>query len=167
MDAAPYIEVRTTQRFSAPADRVFGAWLDPELAGRWLFATASRPAARVAINARVGGAFRFVERRAGEDVEHAGEYLEIARPRRLVFTLWERQRLPERTRVTVAIVPAGTGCELALVHERVLPGEASRVEGRWTGMLYGLGTMLNPRRPARRTATESPETPRALRLPRG
>ena len=40
------------------------------------------------------------------------------------------------------IVPVGTGCELTLVHESVLPEQASRTEGRWAGMLYGLDTIL-------------------------
>ncbi|MCW5605067.1 MAG: SRPBCC domain-containing protein, partial [Burkholderiales bacterium] len=81
MDAASHVEVRVTQRFGAPAERVFDAWLDPEVAGRWLFATAWRPPARVKIDARVGGSFCFVERRDGMEIEHAGAYVEIVRPR--------------------------------------------------------------------------------------
>jgi len=167
MDITPFVEVRVRQRFSAPADRVFNAWINPAIAGRWLFATASRPAASVKIDARVGGSFCFVERSGGVDIEHAGEYIEIARPRRLVFKLSEQERPRDLSRVAVDIVPVATGCELALVHESVLPDQASRIEGRWAGMLYGLGTLLNPSRPARRTATGSPETPRASRSPRG
>ena len=142
MDTAPFIEVRVTQRFSAPAGRVFHAWIDPATAGKWLFSTASRPVARVKVDARVGGSYCFVERRNGADVEHAGEYLEIARPRRLVFTLSEQKRSRDLSRVIVEIVPAGTGCELTLAHESVLPDQAGRIEGRWAGMLYGLGTIL-------------------------
>src|SRR5688572_32910930 len=52
-----YASIRVTRRLSAPAERVFDAWLEPEVAGRWLFATASRPMARVEVDARVGGSF--------------------------------------------------------------------------------------------------------------
>ena len=142
MDIAPFVEVRVTQRYGAPADKVFSTWIDPALAGLWLFATASRPVARLEIDARAGGSFCFVERSGGVDIEHAGEYIEFDRPRRLVFTLCERGRSPGQTRVSVEIVPAKAGCEVTLVHEGVPPDQASRIEGRWAGMLYGLGTLL-------------------------
>lgn len=142
MDIAPFVEVRVAQHYRAPADRVFDAWIDPAIAGNWLFATASRPASRVAIDARPGGAFRFVERTRGRDIEHSGEYLELVRPRRLSFTLTARHRPDRWSRVTVDIVPQATGCRLALVHENVLKDEAPLVDGRWAGMLYGLNRML-------------------------
>lgn len=145
MDAATRLDIRLAQRYGAPAERVFDAWLDPALAGRWLFATATRPAARVEIDARVGGVFRFVERRGGRETEHAGRYVEIVPPRRLVFTLSLEGSPTLMTRVTAEIVPLKTGCELRLAHENVPPELARHTEGRWSGMLYGLGTILAPR----------------------
>jgi len=142
MDTTPSVEVRVSQRYDAPPERVFDAWLDPAMASAWLFATASHPMARVEIDARVGGSFRFVDRRDGEEMEHTGRYLEIIPPRRLVFTLFMENSPRVATRVAAEIVPVETGCELRLVHENVPPGQASRTEGRWTGMLYGLGTRL-------------------------
>lgn len=79
--------IRITRRFSAPPEHVFDAWLDPEVAGRWLFATASRPMTHVEIDARVEGSFCFAEQRDGETIEYTGEYVEIVPHRRLVFTL--------------------------------------------------------------------------------
>lgn len=145
MEAAPYVEVRVTQRFSAPADRVFNAWIDPAIAGKWLFATASHPIAHVEINARVGGSFRFEDRRQRGDEVQIGKYVEIVRPRRLVFTLSGRERRRNRTCVNVEIVPLGNGCELTLIHEGVSPHDASHTEGRWSGILYGLGVTLGTR----------------------
>ena len=144
----PPVAIRVAQRFRAPPERVFHAWLEPELAGRWLFATASEPIADVDIDPRVGGAFRLAERRHGARVEHAGRYVEIVPHRRLVFTLAMADRPHIVTRVTAEISPLKTGCELALTHEDVPPDCAGETEARWTGVLYGLDETLNslPRR---------------------
>lgn len=135
--------VRVTGSFSASPDRVFDAWLDRRMAGKWLFATASRPMARVAIDARVGGSFCFVDRQDRGEIEHTGEYLQIDRPRRLVFTLAMENRSQVMTRATVEIVPLGTGCELTLTHENVPRDYARFTKNRWTGILYGLGVTLD------------------------
>lgn len=134
--------IRLTRRFRAPPRQVFDAWLDPVLAGRWLFATATRPMTDVEIDARAGGRFRLAERRNGESHEHRGRYLEIVPPRRLVFTLRERRRA---TRVTVEINRRKQGCELRLSHENLPPDRARDTEARWTGILYGLGETLASR----------------------
>jgi len=149
MDTVPYVEVHVVQRFSAPADRVFDAWINPVIAGSWLFATASHRMSRVQIDPRAGGAFRFEGERDGETVVQTGKYLEIARPRRLAFMLFMAERSRSATRVNVEITALKAGCELALVHENVLPDRARLTEGRWDGMLYGLAEMLGDSRESR------------------
>jgi len=135
--------IRISRRFSAPPEHVFDAWLDPDVAGKWLFATALRPMTHVEIDARIGGSFRFAERRDGEVAEHTGEYVEIVPHRRLTFTLSMEDHWYVTTRVTVEITPLKTGCELTLLHEDVPPHYADHTEGRWTGILYGLGVTLD------------------------
>ena len=141
MDTAPHVEVRVAERFAASAERVFDAWLDPATAGKWLFATAWRPMASVTIDARAGGAFRLAERLDGKGAVHTGRYVEIVKPRRLVFAISGGER-SQGTRVSVEFVPLPTGCELTLVQESVLPGDAISTEGRWSGMLYALAMLL-------------------------
>lgn len=143
MDTAQRVKVRVSQCFNASPERVFHAWLDRAIASAWLFATASQPIARVEIDARVGGSFRFVDRRERAETEYTGEYVEIVRPRRLVFTLSMENGPRAVTRVTADIVPLESGCEVRLVHEDVPLDHASRIDGRWTGMLYGLGVTLD------------------------
>jgi uncharacterized protein YndB with AHSA1/START domain len=134
--------VRVTRRFDASAERVFDAWLDPKTAGRWLFATPTGQMVRVEIDARIGGRFILVDRRDGEDVEHRGEYLDIDRPRRLVFIFGVPKYSAETTRVCIDIVPRETGCELTLTHEGVLPEYADRTKGGWTEILGRLAADL-------------------------
>jgi uncharacterized protein YndB with AHSA1/START domain len=97
---------------------------------------------RAEIDARVGGTFHLTDRRDGEDIDHTGEYLEIERPRRLVFTFSVPQYSEQVTRVTIGIAPLETGCELTLTHENVLPDYASRTEAGWTGILGGLAARI-------------------------
>jgi uncharacterized protein YndB with AHSA1/START domain len=130
------VSVKVTRRFDTPAERVFDAWLDPAIAGQWLFATPTGQMVRVEIDARVGGAYAIVERRDGEDIEHVGEYLEIDRPRRLVFTLIVPKFSEHPSVVRIEIVPRESGCELTLTHENVFPDYQTRTESGW-GMLLG------------------------------
>jgi uncharacterized protein YndB with AHSA1/START domain len=109
--------------------------------GRWLFATPTGTVVRAEIDARVGGRFHIVDRRDGEDVLHTGEYLELERPRRLVFTFGVPKYSPEYDRVTVEIKPAGSGCELTLTHD-VTPQWADGARGGWVGILEALATAL-------------------------
>lgn len=138
------VVVRVTHRFRASAERVFDAWLDAKTAGRWMFATPTGEIVRAETDPRVGGRYTFTDRRDGEDVEHTGEYLEIDRPRRLVFTFGVPSASPDFDRVTVDIVPLETGCELTLTHEMnpEWAEYADRTAAGWTTMLQGLERAL-------------------------
>jgi len=134
--------IRVTRRFSASAERVFDAWLDPKTAGVWLFATPTGQMVRVEIEARVGGAFCFTDRRDGEDIDHVGHYEVIEHPRRLVFTFAVPKFSAVATRVSIEITATGTGCELTLIHEGVLPDYAEGTVSGWTMILEGLTATL-------------------------
>jgi uncharacterized protein YndB with AHSA1/START domain len=134
--------VRVTHHFNASPERVFDAWLDPQTAGKWLFATPTGKMVRMEIDARVGGRFVIVDRRNGEDVEHTGEYIEIDRPRRLVFTFGVPKYSPLFTKVTVEIEPAASGCDLTLTNEDVPVEYLASNEKGWIGILVGLAESL-------------------------
>jgi uncharacterized protein YndB with AHSA1/START domain len=134
--------IRVVKRFSAAPERVFDAWLDPERAKKFLFATKTGKMVRAEIDARPGGSFVFVDRRDGQDVEHVGTYLEIERPRRLVFDFAVPQFSAERTRVTVDIQPEGTGSVLTLTHEGVLPDYEERTRHGWSVILDTLSSVI-------------------------
>lgn len=138
------ITVRVTRRFDAEPERVFDAWLDVNKASRFLFATPKGTTVRAEIEARIGGTFNFTERRDGVDVEHIGEYLEIDRPRRLVFTFHTERGSTDLSRVTIEIVALPTGCELTLTHAMDAKWAAykDRTEAGWTTIIEALGRTL-------------------------
>lgn len=146
MNSENKVTVRVTHRFNASAERVFDAWLNPEMLGQWMFGPNIREkeVLHLTVDARVGGSFSFLVRRQGEEIDHIGEYLEISRPHRLVFTWGIRQHTTDFSRVTIEIAPLEAGSELTLTHE-LHPDwadYASRTEAGWTKMLEALGKAL-------------------------
>jgi uncharacterized protein YndB with AHSA1/START domain len=135
-------QVTVSRHFNASPERVFDAWLDPQTVGKWLFATPAGQMVRVEVDARAGGKWIIVDHRNGEDVAHSGEYIEIDRPRRLVFTFCVLQYSPLTTEVTVEIRPADSGCDLTLTQTNVPAEYLGSNEKGWTGILVGLAEYL-------------------------
>jgi uncharacterized protein YndB with AHSA1/START domain len=144
--ATPNVKVSVTRHFDASPERVFDAWLDPEMIGKWMFGPALREeeVLRIVADARVGGAFSFLVRRRGQEIDHVGKYREIDRPRRLVFTWGVAGESEDESLVTIEIVPQETGAELTLTHEMDAKWAdyASRTEAGWTKMLEALAVTL-------------------------
>jgi len=137
-------ELKVSHRYPFPAEKVFDAWLDPKVASRFLFATPEGEMIRAEVDARVGGRFTFVDRRPDMgDVEHVGEYLEIDRPRRLVFTFAVPAYDPNYTTVTVTLAPDGAGCIATLTHAGVPEEWAGRSTEGWGMILASLETALS------------------------
>lgn len=138
------VKAIVTRRFRAVPERVFDAFLDPAKAGRFLFATKAGTIVRAEIDPRVGGAYCFTDRRAGENVEHRGTYVEIDRPRRLVLTPSVDQFGQDHDLVTIEIEPDGTGSALTLTHAMGpdLGAYQKRTEQGWTAILENLARTL-------------------------
>jgi uncharacterized protein YndB with AHSA1/START domain/predicted enzyme related to lactoylglutathione lyase len=134
--------IRITQRFEASATRVFDAWTNPGTASKWLFTSPTSESNRTEMDARVGGKWTITDRRGGTDYTGMGEYLEIDRPRRLVFTFGMPQFSPYFNRVIVEIVPEGRGCVLTLTQEGVLAANEKGLEEGWGKMFVNLAATL-------------------------
>ena len=135
-----------TRRLAVPAERVFDAWLDPALVARWMFAPTGDEVLHVHVDPRAGGAFSFLVRRDGKEIDHVGVYREIDRPRRLVFT-WGVAGEVGSDGVTVDVVPTPDGCEVTVRH-RMHPDWADfapKAADAWTRMLDALARALDDR----------------------
>ena len=111
------VNVTVSRRFGATAERVFDAWLDVDVARRWLFTMPDTEPLRAEIDPRVGGAFTFVDLRDGAEVTHEGVFLEVDRPHRLRLRFWVADRPDAVDGLTVEIAPDGDACVLTLTHE--------------------------------------------------
>ena len=152
------VVIRVSHRYSAPAERVFDAWLTPSQASRFLFRTRTGNVMRCEMVPEVGGGFTVTDRRPAADgdesvfdVVHMGKYLEIQRPKRLVFELTVLTYTEETTRVTVEVASLGPqASELTLTHEMGATDQARMNEESsrkgWTNMLALMERELFPRR---------------------
>ena len=142
-EAQKTAQVRATHRYEAAPQQVFDAWLDPKIAGRFLFATPTGQMVKAEIDAKVGGHFNFTDRRPDMgDVEHVGTYLEIDRPRRLVFEFAVPAYDQTKTRVTIEIAPSASGSELTLTHDGVFESYVTQTQQGWGMILDGLAKAL-------------------------
>jgi len=125
--------VRLSRQVSAPPECIFDAWLNADQARTFLFAGRIADAISAEIEARVGGGFRIVRHWDGEAVEYSGEYLEIDRPYRLVFSLFVEKYAQRDDRVIVELAPLEGRSLLVLTHELSLPNpaERSRIQRGW------------------------------------
>jgi len=87
----------------------------------------------------------------GHRLPGGGEYLEIDRPRRLVFTFSMPQFSPNSDRITVEIAPDGDGCLLTFTQEgadiaeelrQLPPGAKVGSEQGWAEMFGRLAAAL-------------------------
>jgi uncharacterized protein YndB with AHSA1/START domain len=144
MDMKSYVSVRVVHRFNASAERVFDGLVDPDKVRVWMIApTDPSEVKSIAIDARVGGSFSIVMPQDGIDYEHTGEYLEIERPHRLVFT-WAAEDSDNSDRVVIDIVALESGCELILTHE-IHPDTAhyaDQVKSGWPVKLDALDSTI-------------------------
>lgn len=110
----PALQFRRT--YNTSREEVFAAWTEPARMREWLCpAGASIP--YIEVDLRVGGLFRIDMQSEHGTYSHTGEYREIIRPEKLVFTWSSINTHHKETLVTVELVQQGRQTELVLTHE--------------------------------------------------
>jgi uncharacterized protein YndB with AHSA1/START domain len=127
--------VVVTQKFASDEESIYDALLDPETASKFLFATPTGRMVRAEIDARVGGKYTFVEQRDGKDVLHTGEYLELVRPLKMVFTFSVPEYSSDGSTVEIVLAHLGEGCELRLMNSGVPRELAEKTREGWAEIL--------------------------------
>jgi len=79
-------EIAMTRSFDAPRQMVFDAWTKPELVKRWLGAMEGWTMPVCEIDLRVGGTYRYLWRKDGQEMGMGGVFREIVKPERIVAT---------------------------------------------------------------------------------
>ena len=134
MTAATIPAVRIQRTINATPERVFDAWLDPEALTNFM-----RPGPTMTCDAvtdpRVGGKFLITMMGGGSVHPHTGEYLEIDRPRRLVFTWYSKSTAMASSTVTIELEPAAGGrTDLTLTHVGLPEKQVEGHNGGWTAI---------------------------------
>ncbi|ADB16046.1 Activator of Hsp90 ATPase 1 family protein [Pirellula staleyi DSM 6068] len=144
------VEACTSHDFSASAERVYDAWLQPEQVRVWMSAALRSlglpgEIVSIEIDPRVGGKFLFSDLRGEVEAKHWGTYLELDRPRKIVFTwIVDASGEADPSVVTLSIEPRDNGCRASIVHQMDVKWieYVSRTEAGWARMLAQMGVLL-------------------------
>ena len=136
MTTATIQAVRVQRTLSATPERVFDAWLDPEALSQFMKPGGAHRSADAATDPRVGGRFVITMLEGNRVFPHTGEYLEIDRPRKLVFTWYSKATSMAKSTVTVELAPvAGGKTEITLTHVGVPQDQMDNHNGGWTAIM--------------------------------
>jgi len=114
----PIVQVR--RRVRAGAEEIFDLWTKPDLMVRWMSSYPGAVDCKASCDLRPGGAFSLVMSSEGSSKDVSGTYVQIDRPRKLVFTWIGPLTNNVNTLVTVELNPRGDNeTDLVLTHERL------------------------------------------------
>ncbi|WP_144529897.1 SRPBCC domain-containing protein [Peribacillus simplex] len=119
--------LKMTRNFDVVPERVFDAWLNPEMMRQWFFTL--KGTNKVAKNdPQVGGTWEIIDHRDGKDYRAIGEYLEMDSPNKLVFTFKMPQFSESEDTITVELKELQQGCEMTFYQNIIVPHEENWIE---------------------------------------
>jgi uncharacterized protein YndB with AHSA1/START domain len=139
------LNIQAKRRYSFNIETVFNAFLDPNIARKFMFATPTGTMIKAEIDPRVDGTFVFVERRANVEAEHYGRFTEITKNQRIRFVFSVEKYGTETDDVSIEFIGhEPTASEIILTHV-IKPEHAiykDKILKGWQGILQGLETAL-------------------------
>ena len=129
---------------NAPIEKVFDAWLDAKMLAKFILPMPGMPEPDVKNDPKQGGNFTIIMHVGENDISHTGEYLEVSRPNRLIFS-WLSPFSRDDSTVTIDFTKVDDNLtSVKLTHVRFID-EESRTdhEGGWTNILEALHSLLD------------------------
>jgi uncharacterized protein YndB with AHSA1/START domain len=122
-------DLRLERTFDASAEEVFDAWTNPEVLRRWWAADPTWVTPVTEVDLRVGGHYRLSMEDPATGTTHTvgGEYQEVRRPQRLVYSWrWEHggEERDDTSTVTVEFLGQGERTTVVLEHTNLSSAES-------------------------------------------
>jgi uncharacterized protein YndB with AHSA1/START domain len=133
--AEPDLEI--VRVFEVPRERIWREWTEPEAFADWYGGPQGEiPLETVSMDVRPGGTWRATMVFGGREIQWEGEYVEVAEPERLSFTVTDEPDNPERDLVTVVLSELdGDRTEMRMTQSggHMSPEAYERAKQGWSG----------------------------------
>ena len=134
-------EIAIARDFHAPRALVFDAFTKPELVSRWMLGPAGWTMPVCKIDLKVGGAYRYVWRKAGvKDMGMGGVFRQVDVPKLVVATeKFDDAWYAGEAVTTTEFVEDGEGTKtrITVLYDSVVARETARRSGMEHGMIAG------------------------------
>lgn len=141
-DVRPDLSLSVDRVIAAAPEKVFNAWLNPEMLAKFMRPGPDMGAPDVTTDAKEGGGFEIIMKAGDQDLPHRGTYKKIDPHSQIIFT-WESAFSPAESEVTLDIRPEGDGSHIRLTHVTFYDEEKrNNHEGGWTQILATLDSAL-------------------------
>ena len=142
-DEVAELSLNISRVINAPLERVFNAWLDPEILAKFMTPGEGMSVSEATTEPRVGGRFSLTMVGAENQYPHSGEYKTIDRHSQIVFT-WESPFSIDGSQVTLNFSEVDGGTNIELNHVIFADQEArDNHHGGWTVILDCLNKALS------------------------
>lgn len=122
MTESSMIPLKMTRTFASQPEKVYEAWLTPDIFRKWLF-TAENTNQVAANEPEVGGNWEIIDRREGKNYRAIGKYLELDRPNRIVMTFEMPQFGDTTDELIISLKTVPNGTEMTFTQNIIVPHE--------------------------------------------
>lgn len=137
------LTLKLSRVIQAPIEKVFNAWLNPQMLAKFMIPAAGMPSPIVSLDAQPGGEFSILMQVGDQQLPHGGKYLTIDPVSCIVFT-WESGHSIDGSQVTLNFSVAGEATLVELTQVKFYDEEArSAHQSGWSSILEHLQQVLN------------------------